>query len=73
MQTKRVEGAVRLVDGPTMREGRVEMCYSEKWHSVCGDTWSETGNEANIACSTLGYSEMLGKIPNILHKLSASV
>ena len=58
-----VGGAVRLVGGPTMREGRVQMCYSGKWHSVCGDRWSETGNEANVVCSTLGYSEKLGKIP----------
>ena len=43
-----------------MKEGRVQMCYKGEWHSVCSDSWSETGAEADVICSTLGYSAELG-------------
>ena len=56
-----VEGTLRLVGGPTIREGRVQMCYNGEWHSVCGDRWSEMGGEADVVCSTLGYSAELGQ------------
>ena len=57
-----VEGTLRLVGGPTIKEGRVQLCYNRMWHSVCGDRWSEMGSEADVVCSALGYtSTELGK------------
>ena len=46
---------MRLVGGHSVKEGRVQMCREGEWHSVCGDSWSESGAEARTVCATLGY------------------
>ena len=56
-----MDGAVQLVGGYNVKEGKVQVCYLGEWHSVCSDTWSETGFEADIVCSTLGYLPALGQ------------
>ena len=56
-----MDGEVQLVGGYNVKEGKVQVCYLGEWHSVCSDTWSETGFEADIVCSTLGYSPALGQ------------
>ena len=48
------EGAVRLVDGPTEKEGRVEICVNRRWGSACG-SWSWSDINARITCRQLGY------------------
>ena len=53
------EGTIRLVGSYDVKEGRVEYCSNNTWYSVCGDGWQEP--EANVVCSTLGYSTSLGK------------
>ena len=53
------EGAVYLVSGHNAREGRVQVCYSGEWHSICSDNWRET--EADVVCTSLGYSAELGE------------
>ena len=47
---------MRLVGGHSVKEGRVQVCYSGEWYSVCADHWSESGAEAKVVCSQLGYS-----------------
>jgi len=46
-------GAVRLADGLTKFEGRVEICYNNRWGGVCGSTWDIT--EATVVCRQLGH------------------
>ncbi len=48
-----IEGALRLVDGSSHNEGRVEVCSNGRWGTVCGDGW--TPREAGLVCSRLGY------------------
>ncbi|XP_078658074.1 scavenger receptor cysteine-rich domain-containing group B protein-like isoform X2 [Branchiostoma floridae x Branchiostoma belcheri] len=44
---------VRLVDGDTENEGRIELRDGDQWYAVCGADWS--GNEAAVACRQLGF------------------
>ena len=53
------EGTVRLVGGAADNEGRVEVCSSGRYGTVCDDSWD--GNEAGVVCRQLGYTR--GGIP----------
>ena len=46
-------GDVRLVGGGNELEGRVEICVSNKWGSICDDQWNE--RNANVICKQLGF------------------
>ena len=46
---------IRLADGLTEYEGRVEICYDNHWGGVCGNSWDSS--EASVVC------RQLGKIP----------
>ena len=48
------DGAVRLMGGPAMWEGRVEICQSNTFITVCDDLWDE--KEAQVVCRQLGYT-----------------
>ena len=49
-----VEGEVRLVDGSTALEGRVEICMSSAWGTVCNFSWGKP--DATVVCRQLGLS-----------------
>ena len=45
--------SVRLVDGQSPSEGRVEILYNGQWNTICDDYWSL--EEAQVVCRQLGY------------------
>ncbi len=52
-------GDVRLVEGAVESEGRVEICESNRWGTVCDDDWDQ--NEALVVCRQLGFAVLPGK------------
>ena len=46
-------GDIRLIGGSTALEGRVEVCDSHAWGTVCDDFWNSV--DAGVACVQLGY------------------
>ena len=46
--------ALRLMNGSTSDEGRVEMCVNGEWVSVCDNGWDR--GEAQVVCRQLGYN-----------------
>ena len=50
------EGSVRLADGSTSNEGRLEYCYTGKWSPFCTLDFSA----ASVACKQLGYMQYTG-------------
>ena len=48
------EGEVRLVDGRTEKDGRVEICLNGFWGSVCDVNWDE--RDARVVCRQLGFN-----------------
>ena len=51
------DGDVRLADGRTLYEGRIEVCWNGtygQWGSVCNDNWTE--QNAKVTCRQLGFS-----------------
>ncbi len=53
-----MEGEVRLVNGHTKYEGRVEVCQNNTWGAVCGSNWHSA--DARVVCRQLQFS-MAGK------------
>jgi deleted-in-malignant-brain-tumors protein 1 len=52
--TEAVEGAIRLVDGPSPEAGRVEIYHNDQWGTICDDGFEV--EEASVICRSLGRS-----------------
>ena len=48
---------IRLVDGSSASEGRVEIFYKNQWGTVCDDGW--TFLNSRVVCRQLGYSDAI--------------
>ena len=48
------DGHVRLADGTANTEGRVEICFNQRYGTICDDLWDNT--DASVVCGQLGFS-----------------
>lgn len=49
------DGELRLVDGPNVREGRLEICINRAWGTVCNEQFGRP--DAAVVCKQMGFSE----------------
>ena len=52
------DGEVRLTEGETEWEGRLEVCINGRWGTVGGNEWTQINS--HVVCNALGY-DITGK------------
>ena len=58
-------GVVRLSDGPSKYEGRVEVYHNDEWGTVCDDGWDL--NDAQVVCHELGLGNAIAARHNAFY------
>ena len=62
-------GEVRLVDGPSDREGTVQVCVGGAWGTIHDSNWGS--QDATVVCRQLGHS-VKGEYYNINYNKNGS-
>ena len=65
-----MDGDLRLVNGGTQFEGRLEVCLGDQWGTICDDYWKSNPLNAQVACRQLGFSNQsttFRKFANIIY------
>ena len=57
---------MRLVNGTTPDEGRVEVCINGEWGTACDQYWDR--RETKVVCRQLGYGQDAGIFTAINNK-----
>ena len=57
---------VRLVDGSTKFEGRVEIYHNNSWGAVCNHGWDV--NDAHVVCNQLGFGRAIAVTQSVLNE-----
>ena len=65
------DGDVRLVDGTSERNGRVEICFGGVWGTVCDDDWDD--RDAGVVCRELGFTDSEGITNYILYTVQTFI
>ncbi|CAJ0561234.1 unnamed protein product, partial [Mesorhabditis spiculigera] len=47
----------RLIDGPTVKQGRLQMKIHDRWRSVCTQLTNWTSVDYTVACRSMGYAD----------------
>ncbi len=51
-----MEGSIRLAEGNSISEGRVEICFNNEYGAVCGNGWDS--RDAQVVCRQLGFQTL---------------
>ncbi|KAI1717620.1 scavenger receptor cysteine-rich domain-containing protein [Ditylenchus destructor] len=47
----------RLIDGPNVRQGRLQVRFRDRWRSMCTQVTNWTSIDTGVACRSMGYSD----------------
>ena len=47
------DGEVRLMEGVFEWEGRLEVCFGQRWGTISSDGWTDVNS--HVVCNDLGY------------------